>query len=175
MFRFARPAVVHGTRSAASMMSAALPRAALAPMTTQTTRIAPRVVSVARSYSVISSSPQAELYDYDKVKKLATNPQPNTQLVDVREPLEFLEGHIPGAINVPFKLSPGALGLSPEEFHDAFGFDKPNPKDLLVFYCLGGVRSTSAAELAETFGYKHRGNYVGSWEDWVTHENKAKA
>lgn len=121
---------------------------------------------------VISASPEAQVYQYDQVKKLATHPDPHTVLVDVREPVEFEEGHIPGAINLPFKLSPGALGMSPEDFQDAFGFDKPDPKDLLVFYCLGGVRLTAAEELADTFGYKHRANYVGSWEDWVAHENR---
>lgn len=126
-----------------------------------------------RSYSVISASPEAEVYHYDQVKRLATHPDPHTVLVDVREPVEYEEGHIPGAVNLPFKLSPGALGLSPDDFLDAFGFNKPDANDLLVFYCLGGVRLTAAEELADTFGYKHRANYVGSWEDWVAHENQS--
>lgn len=128
-----------------------------------------------KHYSVLSSSPDATIYNYDGVKEIASNPSrfPDTVLVDVREPYEFSEGHIPGSINVPFKSSPGALDLPADEFQDNFGFEKPETSKELVFYCLGGVRSTAAAELAETFGYKKRGNYVGSWEDWVQHENKA--
>lgn len=136
--------------------------------------IAGAATSRARSYSVLSSSPEAKIYKYEDVKAIATNPaaHPETILIDVREPVEFNDGNIPGSINVPFKSSPGALDLSAEEFQENFGFDKPAADKELVFYCLGGVRSTAAEELANTFGYKKRGNYVGSWEDWVAHELK---
>lgn len=129
-----------------------------------------------RPYSVLSASPKAKQYKYEDVKELVTHPEehPNTVLVDVREPVEFNDGHIPNAINIPLKSSPGALDLTPEDFEDNFGFEKPAKDQSLVFYCLGGVRSTAAEELAETFGYENRGNYVGSWEDWITREN-AKA
>lgn len=129
-----------------------------------------------RSYSVLSEEPEAVLYDYKNVKDLASNPSahPNTVLVDVREPCEFQEGHIPSAINIPFKTSPGALGLSGEDFADQFGFDKPAIDKELVFYCLAGVRSSAAEDLARTFGYKNRGNYIGSYEDWLTNENTIK-
>lgn len=129
-----------------------------------------------RSYSVLTESPEAKLYNYDDVKDIAANPSkhPDSVLVDVREPVEYDDGHIPGAINVPFKSSPGALDLSEDDFLDNFGFEKPDKNKELVFYCLGGVRSTAAEELANTFGYKKRGNYVGSYEDWLAHENKKK-
>lgn len=147
------------------------------PRTTQpiVNRWIQKDVSSYRSYSVLSSSPEAKVYKYCDIKKIATSPTefPETILVDVREPFEFQDGHIPSAINIPFKSSPGALALSAEEFVDNFGFEKPEATKELVFYCLGGVRSTSAEGLADTFGYKKRGNYVGSWEDWVEQENKA--
>ncbi|PIS49045.1 hypothetical protein CJI97_005209 [Candidozyma auris] len=126
-----------------------------------------------RLYSVLSQSP-AKVYKYDDMKKLVEKPDPSTVILDVREPVEFQEGHIPGAHNVPFKSSPGALDLSEEDFEDAFGFKKPSKDSELVFYCLGGVRSTAAEELAHSFGYNKRANYIGSWEDWVAHENQRK-
>lgn len=128
-----------------------------------------------RSYSVLSQC-EAKLYNYDDVKKITTQPEafPNTILVDVREPVEFQEGHIPGAYNVPFKSSPGAFDLPEEDFEESFGFAKPGKDKELVFYCLGGVRSTAAEELANSFGYSKRGNYVGSWEDWISQENAAE-
>ncbi|KAI3405000.2 hypothetical protein KGF56_002165 [Candida oxycetoniae] len=129
-----------------------------------------------RFYSVLTETQEAKIYDYNKVKDIASNPQnhPDSILIDVREPVEFSDGHIPGAINIPFKSSPGALDLNPEEFQESFGFDKPDKDKELVFYCLGGVRSTAAEELANTFGYKKRGNYLGSYEDWLSHENSVK-
>ncbi|KAF3985555.1 hypothetical protein FT663_05250 [Candidozyma haemuli var. vulneris] len=123
-----------------------------------------------RFYSVLSSQP-AKVFKYDDMKKIVAEANPSTVILDVREPVEFQEGHIPGAHNVPFKSSPGALDLSEEDFEDAFGFQKPAKDSELVFYCLGGVRSTAAEELAHSFGYNKRANYVGSWEDWVAHEN----
>lgn len=126
---------------------------------------------------VLTPSPEADILQYDAIKEIATNPKKydNTVLIDVREPVEYQEGHIPGALNIPFKSAPGALDLSPEEFNDSFGFDKPSKDQNLIFYCLGGVRSTSAEELARCFGYLKRGNYVGSYEDWVSHENLQKS
>lgn len=128
-----------------------------------------------RTYSVLSQC-GAKLYNYNDVKKIASKPEefPNTVLVDVREPVEFQEGHIPGALNVPFKSSPGAFDLPEEDFEESFGFSKPAKNKELVFYCLGGVRSTAAEELANSFGYSKRGNYVGSWEDWISQENAAE-
>lgn len=81
-------------------------------------------------------------------------PIPDDYLIlDVREPDEYAQGHIPQAVNLPYKSAPGALGLEPEEFHETFGFDKPSTDKALVFYCLGGVRATAAESLAATFGY----------------------
>lgn len=125
-----------------------------------------------RHYSVLTQSAAKE-YKYQDVKKLVQEPG-TALLIDVREPAEFHEGHIPGAKNVPFKSSPGAFDLTEEEFEESFGFPKPAKDQPLVFYCLGGVRLTAAEELANSFGYTKRGNYVGSYEDWVTQEHAAK-
>ncbi|CAN3376346.1 hypothetical protein DIURU_004084 [Diutina rugosa] len=180
MFRAGRglAGMVPRTRAVVAMTTMASRVVATAPrMVASRMMASPAAAPVQwrRGYSVISASPEAEVYHYDQVKRLATHPDPHTVLVDVREPVEYEEGHIPGAVNLPFKSSPGALGLSPDDFLDAFGFNKPDANDLLVFYCLGGVRSTAAEELADTFGYKHRANYVGSWEDWVAHENQSSS
>ncbi|CCE82957.1 Piso0_002727 [Millerozyma farinosa CBS 7064] len=127
-----------------------------------------------RYYSVLSQSPEAKIYDYKRIKEITSNPSahPDKLIIDVREPVEFEDGHIPNAINIPFKSSPGALDLSDEDFKENFGFDKPSSDKELIFYCLAGVRSAAAEELANTFGYQKRGNYVGSYEDWASNENK---
>lgn len=113
----------------------------------------------------------AKVYNYQDIKNLVTNPDPNKILVDVREPDEVAEYAIPTSINIPYKSTPGALDLSPEEFEDVFKFEKPSKDKELIFYCVAGIRSTAAAELAQIFGYDHLGNYVGSLNDWKSHEN----
>ncbi|KAG7906175.1 hypothetical protein KL906_004628 [Ogataea polymorpha] len=120
-----------------------------------------------RKYSVLEEESQAPVVDFSKVKELVEKKDPDNVIVDVREPEEYAKGHIPGAVNIPVNSSPGALGLSPDEFEQTFGFPKPDPSKTLLFYCLAGVRSSMAEELASTFGYGKRLNYVGSFSDWT--------
>lgn len=121
---------------------------------------APSAVSFAqrRFYSPITTDEPAKLVSFADVEKIAASTESAAEeaplLVDVREPSEYAAGHIPTAVNIPFKSSPGALSLEAEDFEDAFGFPKPSTERELVFYCLAGVRSSAAEELAGTFGYQ---------------------
>lgn len=131
-----------------------------------------------RRWYGLSVDQPAEEYKYEDVKKLAQQQQQqqaeNTSdvlLVDVREPQEYAQGAIPSAVNIPYNSYPGALGLDPEDFYDTFGFSKPSLDQKLVFYCLAGVRSAAAEQLAATYGYQKRGNYTGSYQDWIEHES----
>ncbi|KAG8627135.1 hypothetical protein KVT40_004618 [Elsinoe batatas] len=111
-------------------------------------------------------------FDFDAVQSLASVPPPNTVLIDVREPSEFAEGHIPNAINIPVKSQPDALLLPEDEFEDRFGFTKPPTDADTVFYCRAGVRSKAASELAKRAGYSSVGDYAGSWLDWTAKGGK---
>jgi 3-mercaptopyruvate sulfurtransferase SseA len=57
----------------------------------------------------------------DEVKKLMAAKQ--VVLIDVRDPMSFAEGHMPGAINVPFDHLPNHVDAWKKE------------KRLLVTYC----------------------------------------
>lgn len=154
--------VLIGAASAVRTFRVAVPRVA----TPARLLVRPGAV-LPRRYLVISEPHEAKIYDFAAIKELVAHPRDDAVLVDVREPLEFAEGHIAHAVNVPYKTCPGALSLPEEDFEDYFGFAKPDPAKELVFYCLGGVRSLAAEELASTFGYEKRGNYLGLYEDWV--------
>ncbi len=106
---------------------------------------------------------------------MSQSEHPGVVLVDVREPEEYKQGTIPTAVNIPFKSSPGALDLDPEIFEETFGFPKPSLEDELIFFCLAGVRSSASENLAATFGYKKRGNYLGSYGDWAGKETPSDA
>jgi rhodanese-related sulfurtransferase len=129
-----------------------------------------------RKYSLIENQDAAPLINFTQMQDIVNKQEKGVDskyiIVDVREPDEFAAGHIPNAINIPAKSSPGALGLDPEEFKLTFGFDKPSTDKTLVFYCLAGVRATMSEELAYTFGYQHRLNYVGSFREWL--DNKGE-
>lgn len=131
-------------------------------------------VNAVRSYSVIENGLSAPVIEYSKMKEIVGNKDGKYVVVDVREPDEYAAGHIPNAINLPYKSSPGALGLHPDEFKLSFGFDKPSTDKTLVFYCLAGVRSTMSEELAETFGYENRLNYLGSFQNWIDNHGEVE-
>ncbi|KAH9812636.1 Rhodanese Homology Domain [Teratosphaeria destructans] len=126
--------------------------------------IRPALSQPVRWHSAPSGGSQA--YSFEEVKKFSEHASPERILIDVREPAEYEEGYIPGAINIPIKSQPDALFLNADDFEDRFGFAKPQHDKELVFYCKAGVRSSAAAQLAQQIGYKNVKEYRGSWLDW---------
>ncbi|TKA66426.1 hypothetical protein B0A55_10313 [Friedmanniomyces simplex] len=120
-----------------------------------------------------SAPPKGKVYDFQDIQKFSSSSSPDRILVDVREPAEYEEGYISGAINIPIKSQPDAMFLPEDEFEDRFGFSKPDPEKEVVFYCKSGVRSSAAAQFAKQHGYKDVAEYRGSWLDWQKHGGEA--
>ncbi len=78
------------------------------------------------------------------------------KLIDVREPNEFKDGHIPGAINIPR----GVL-----EFKIAK--EIPDKAANIYVYCLTSGRSALATESLSKLKYKNAVLINDSWEAWV--------
>jgi phage shock protein E len=67
----------------------------------------------------------------------------NQVIIDVREPFEFMMGHVDGALNIPpQKLMAGAKQLS----------DVPKDTKVIV-YCRSGSRSAVAMNILHDLGY----------------------
>jgi len=79
----------------------------------------------------------------------------NVDLVDVRDEREFHAGHVPGARNIPLET----LRADPDKF---LSHDKA-----IVFVCAKGVRSLTAAKLAERLGYEKVSNLDGGTSAWT--------
>lgn len=75
------------------------------------------------------------------------------QLVDVREPGEWAQGHVPGAINIPLRELQGNLGE----------LDRARP---VAFICNGGFTSGVAASLVKSRGFPHVFNVSGGTSAW---------
>ena len=75
-------------------------------------------------------------------------------LVDIREPDEFVSGHVPGAVNLPLsRLTPAAL---------------PKPADKkVVIMCRSGNRSGRLASMLPKVGREDIIDYSGSMIDWT--------
>jgi rhodanese-related sulfurtransferase len=74
-------------------------------------------------------------------------------LVDVREPWEYAEGHLPGARPVPLSQVPSLVGTLPT--------DQP-----VYLVCAVGARSGQAAAWLGRQGYDTV-NVAGGTQDWV--------
>ncbi len=71
-------------------------------------------------------------------------------LVDVRNPEEFAQGHLPGAINVPVGDLPGRLDQKDQD---------------VVVYCRSGHRSAQAAAVLTRAGFT-KVHDLGAMSNW---------
>ena len=76
-------------------------------------------------------------------------------LIDVRDPDEWAEGHIPGARN----FSRGTLELEIEEA-------APDLSAPIITHCGGGGRSALAAESLQRMGYRNVKSMAGGFKAW---------
>lgn len=76
------------------------------------------------------------------------------QLLDVREPDEWEEGHAPQARHVPLQT----FLADPSQY--------VQPTDNVVFVCRSGQRSAVAAEMASAVGVQSAYNLEGGMLDW---------
>lgn len=81
--------------------------------------------------------------------------QPDVQLVDVRTPEEFSEGHIENAVNIDFNA---------DDF-DAKVADLDKEKPVMV-YCKAGGRSAKAATRLKELGFKNITDLEGGISNW---------
>lgn len=92
-------------------------------------------------------------------------------LIDVREPSEFADGHIPTAHNLPLNSASEDFYLPADQFAAQYGFEKPGAGQEVVFYCKRGIRSGVAVDISGKAGWEGEvGEYKGSWVDWVQRE-----
>ncbi len=83
------------------------------------------------------------------------------QLLDVRTPEEFKEGHISDALNINF--------LEPETFYiEVEKLDRSTP---LYIYCRSGNRSEKAAVKLDSLGFKNIYDLKGGYMNYPKPEN----
>ena len=107
-------------------------------------------------YRELLARVKEEIDEISAVEAHERHAQPEPPLfVDVREPDEWEEGHIPGAIYTGRgRLEQRIEGLVP---------DKSRP---LVVYCSAGSRSAFAAKALGDLGYENVVNLAGGFSDW---------
>jgi sulfur-carrier protein adenylyltransferase/sulfurtransferase len=108
------------------------------------------------SYRELLQQVKSEIDEIDapQARELIDSPEPPL-LVDVREPDEWSEGHIPGAVHVPRGYLESRIEQSAP--------DRSRP---VVIYCAGGARSAFAAKTLEELGYENVVSLAGGFTDW---------
>jgi rhodanese-related sulfurtransferase len=88
-----------------------------------------------------------------QLRELLQTQAASLQLVDVREPAEFAEKHLPGAINLPMSVfRTRATELNREK--------------TIILYCLSGGRSYTALRQLRKLGFSKLGQVtLEEWED----------
>ena len=101
------------------------------------------------------SQTKARIREVDTAQAEAAIAQPGTVVLDVREPDEYEQGAIPGAIHIPR----GHLESQVEN-------KLPNRDAPVVIYCAGGTRSAFAADTLGQLGYADVVSVVGGFNKW---------
>jgi len=78
--------------------------------------------------------------------------QQGAQLIDVRSTLEYQQGCLPGAVNLPLEYFQAALDQ----------LDRENP---IILYCRSGMRSGQAKRFLQSLGFDAVHN-LGSFQNF---------
>lgn len=76
--------------------------------------------------------------------------------LDVREPSEFNQGHIPGAVNIPMKLVEQQISQNASD-----------KESRILIYCRSGRRSALVTADLIKMGYTHLMNLGGGINEWT--------
>jgi rhodanese-related sulfurtransferase len=111
---------------------------------------------VSPSAAPVAASAPAAGAELDAAAFASAMKRPGTQVIDVRTPAEFAEGHLPGAVNLDVSAPDFAARVA--------SLDKNAP---YAVYCRSGNRSASALQvmLGQGFtGAYHLGGGIGAWQ-----------
>src|SRR3954469_1711498 len=101
------------------------------------------------------SRTKAEIREVDTAEADAAVARPGTVVLDVREPDEYDQGALPGALHIPR----GHLESQIEA-------RLPDHGAPVVIYCAGGVRSAFAAKTLQDLGYSDVVSMAGGFGKW---------
>lgn len=104
---------------------------------------------VLQNFSTVTVAYPSEI----SVAQALTKQKNGALILDVREPEEWVNGHISGAVNIP-------LGQLPEHLNEI-----PSNREIVVI-CRTGVRSAQGRDILQSAGYKKVTSVTGGIVQW---------
>lgn len=104
-----------------------------------------------------------------KEEVLASTHGPGAKLVDTRAPNEYMMGHIPSALNVPWMngAAQDRIFRSPEELRKMFAERGLKPDDEIICYCNMGMTSSHTYWALRLAGFTKVRMYPESMGEWM--------
>ena len=87
----------------------------------------------------------------------------------IREPIDLIAGHIPGAINYPWQEVTDAQGYLKSAAEQRDRWEELEPADEILVYCGSGVTACVNLLSLELAGIDTGKLYAGSWSDWISY------
>jgi thiosulfate/3-mercaptopyruvate sulfurtransferase len=122
--------------------------------------------------------PLAGMTDVDHARKdhdfMVVDVRDPDRFNGIKEPIDLIAGHIPGAVNIPFasNLGPDGRFLSPDElkskYEQAFGEIAASH---VIVHCGSGVTACHTLLALDYAGMEIPNLYVGSWSEWSRNDN----
>ena len=104
-----------------------------------------------------AASDGSEIINLDASEfKASLDSTPDAVILDVRTPPEVADGTLPGAINIDYN--------APDFSEKISSLDKSKP---YYVYCMGGGRSSKAADKMKEQGFTNVINLEGGYKSWV--------
>lgn len=113
-------------------------------------------MSMTAQQLVAEARQQIKETDHDGARALM---EKNVLVLDVREPGEFEQGHLPGAVNVPRGVLEFKVGEHP-------ALKDPNAE--ILVYCRTGGRAALACVALQRMGFGRLTSLAGGFEGWVS-------
>ena len=101
-----------------------------------------------------ATAPVPAVHNVDIAQQIADSTAPF--LLDVRSPEEYREGHIPGAVNIPY-----------DELEQRLAEVSAGKEDEIVVYCRSGRRAGIAEAFLLAAGYKNVKDLDGHMLSWT--------
>ncbi len=121
--------------------------------------------------------PQAHMIvDRESVKNQKALPQvalidsrENDRYQGIREPIDKIAGHIPGALNYPWKEATDSHGYLLSQQQQSKRWSKLESNQEIMVYCGSGVTACVNLLSLELAGIRTGKLYPGSWSDWISY------